>query len=158
MEIALSLDSFEQLKEVYASDIARLETLEEAGFLLGLDGKTNCPVCGAPPKAQAHSHGLADIEDVRVAAEIEIQKIKQQRAELAKTVEDTKAEATDLVAAVGKMRVSLANVERKIEEATPDVDEQQRQLSDLVSVRDHVRGVAPLNVENERQALLALSR
>ena len=150
VEIALSLDSFEQLKEVYASDIVRLESLEEAGFLLGLEGKTNCPVCGAPPNAQVHSHGLADIEDVRVAAEIEIQKIKHQREELAKTVVDTKAEGTNLVAAVSKMRESLANVERKLEEAMPDVDAQQSKLSDLVSVRDRVRRGLDLLAQRER--------
>ncbi|MBJ7532704.1 hypothetical protein JDN40_01010 [Rhodomicrobium vannielii ATCC 17100] len=150
VEIALSLDSFEQLKEVYASDIARLESLEEAGFLLGLDGKTNCPVCGAAPEAQARSQGLADIEEVRVAAEIEIQKIKQQRAELAKTVEDTKAEAKALVAFVGEMRESLDNVEREIKEATPDVDEQQRQWNDLIAVRDYVRRGLDLLAQRER--------
>lgn len=138
-EIALSIDSFAQLEKVYDSDIARLASLEEAGFLLGLDGKTNCPVCGAPPDAQAHSHGLADIEDVRVAAEIEIQKIQQQRSELIKTVEDTKAESTKLAAAVTKLRENLADVELKLEEATPDANEQQRTLSDIVSVRDRVR-------------------
>lgn len=139
VQIALGLDSFQQLKEVYASDIARLDALEEASFLLGLESKTNCPVCGAPPNAQTYSHGLADIEDVRIGAEIEIQKIKQQRAELVKTVEDTKAEGANLAAAVSKMRESLADVERKLEEATPNLEEQQSKLSDLIPVRDHAR-------------------
>lgn len=138
-EIALSLDSFEQLEEVYASDIARLESIEEAGFLLSLDGKANCPVCGAPPDAQVHSHGLAEIEDVRVAAEIEIQKIKQQRSELIRTVQDTKAEAVKLTAFITAKRDSLREVELKLAEATPDANEQQRALTEVVSIRDHVR-------------------
>lgn len=149
-EIALGLDSFEQLEEVYASDIARLESIEESGFLLGLDGRADCPVCGAPPKSQAHSHGLAEIEDVRIAAEVEIQKVKQQRDELLKTVEDTKAKGTNLIAEVGRLRDSLAEVERKLEEATPDVNEQQRKLSDVISIRDHVRRGLDLIAQRER--------
>jgi hypothetical protein len=139
VDIALSLDSFEQLEAVYSSDIARLEALEEAGFLLGLDGNTACLVCGAPPEAQAQAHGLADIEEVRVAAEIEAQKIKQQSGELAKTVEDTKAEGINLAASIKRLRDSLTDVERKVEDATPNVDEQKRKLSDVVDIRDHVR-------------------
>jgi uncharacterized Zn finger protein (UPF0148 family) len=149
-QIALSLDSFDHLEEVYASDIARLESLEEAGFLLGLDGKTDCPVCGAPPDAQVHSHGLAEIEDVRVAAEIEVQKIKQQRSELVKTVEDTKAEGVKLAATVAKLRESLRNVELKLEEATPDANEQQRALGEVISVRDRVRRGLDLLTQRER--------
>lgn len=150
VEIALTLDSFEQLQEVYASDISRLESLEEAGFLLELDGNTDCPVCGAPPNTQVHSHGLAEIKDVRAAAETEIQKIKYQRDELAKTVKDTNAEATKLVSAVSKLRESLTDVERKIEEATPDVDQQQRKLSEVVSTRDHVRRGLDLLAQRDR--------
>lgn len=150
VEIALSLDSFEQLEEVYVSDIARLESIEEAGFLLGIDGKTDCPVCGAPPDAQAHTHGLAEIEDVRVAAEIEIGKIKQQRSELAKTAEDTKAEGTKLAAAIVAKRDALRDVERKLEEATPDVDAQQRQVGDVIEVRDTVRRGLDLLAQRER--------
>ncbi|MGF1620408.1 MAG: hypothetical protein ACFCUR_07330 [Rhodomicrobiaceae bacterium] len=150
IEIALSLQSFEQLEEVYTSDIARLESLEEASFLLGLDDNTDCPVCGAPPEAQAHSQGFAEIEDVRVAAEIEIQKIKQQRSELIRTVEDTKAERTKLVAAVDGLYEALRDVEFRLEAATPDADEQQRKLSDVVSVRDHVRRGLELLAQCER--------
>lgn len=149
-EIALSLDSFEQLEEVYDSDIARLESIEESGFLLGLDGKTDCPVCGAPPDAQLHAHGLAEIEDVRVAAEIEIQKIKQQRGELLKTVEDTKAEGAKLVSNIVKLREALRRVELSLEEATPDANEQQRALTEVVAVRDHARRGLDLLAQRDR--------
>lgn len=139
VDISLSLVSFEQLEAVYASDIKRLEGLEEAGFLLRRGASDPCPVCGAPPEAQQHSHGLEEIEDVRAASEIEILKIKQQRGELIKTVDDTKTEATRLVASIQEMRRSLDDVEFKIAEATPNVDEQQRQLGEVITIRDHVR-------------------
>jgi len=139
VDISLSLVSFEQLEAVYASDINRLEGLEEAGFLLRREATDPCPVCGAPPEAQTHSHGLEGIEEVRAASEIEVLKIKQQRGELIKTVEDTKAEALKLVISIAQMRETLGVVERKLEEATPNIDEQQRQLSEIIPIRDHVR-------------------
>ena len=139
VDIGLSLDSFEQLQEVYESDIARLESIEETGFLLSIDGKRPCPLCGAPPESQEHTHGLAEIESVRVAAEVEIQKIKWQREELAKTVQDTEGEALRLVGVVKSLRSDLADGEAKLEKATPDFDAQQRKLAEALSVRDRVR-------------------
>jgi hypothetical protein len=149
-EISLSLDSFEQLQEVYASDIARLESLEEAGFLLGIDAKTDCPVCGAPPAAQVHTHGIAEIESVRVAAETEIRKIERQRADLIETVEDTRTEGAKLVDTIARLRDALRELERKLEAATPSATEQQLALGEVVSVRDHVRRGLELLTQRDR--------
>ena len=139
VDISLSLASFEQLQEVYESDIARLRSIEEAGFLLGLDGQKSCPVCGAPPEVQAHSHGLVEIESVRVAAEVEIEKIRRQREELVKTVKDTEGEAMRLVGVIQKMRSELSDVQAKLEKATPDFNVQKLKLAEVLSVRDRVR-------------------
>jgi hypothetical protein len=139
VDVGLSLDSFEQLQEVYYSDIARLESIEESGFLLGLNGKKACPVCGAPPESQEHTHGLVEIESMRVAAEMEIQKIRQQRKELIETVKDTEGEAIRLAESIEEMRADLKKVEAKLEKATPDFDAQQRKLADVIPIRDRVR-------------------
>lgn len=80
-EIQLNFGRFEQLDDVYASDIKRLESIEEAGFLLSLSGNQPCPLCGASPEDQAHSHGLDDINRARAGANVEIAKIKKQRSE-----------------------------------------------------------------------------
>ncbi len=139
VDIALTLESFEQLEAVYASDIKRLEGLEEAGFLLRRNAGDSCPICGAPPESQVHSHGFDDIEAVRVAAEIEIQKIKQQGNALAKTVADTKNEAESLVGTISQKRRALVDVELKLEQATPNAEAQLRKLGDVLETRDHVQ-------------------
>jgi predicted nuclease with TOPRIM domain len=150
VDIGLSLDSFEQLQEVYESDIARLESIEEAGFLLGLDGKQDCPVCGTPPELQVHSHGLAEIEAVRIGAEVEIQKIRRQREELAATVRDTESEALRLVERVKERRSNLTEVETRLQTATPDFDEHQKKLAEVLARRDHIRaGLALLERRTE---------
>lgn len=149
-EVALSLESFQQLEAVYASDISRLESIEEVGFLLALDGSKSCPVCGAQPEFQVHSHGLASIESIRLAAEVEIQKIEQQRLELRKTVDFTKAEQLKLDGKVGKLRKALRDVEQKIEAATPGANEQQRALAEVLTARDSVQRGLELVAQRSR--------
>src|SRR3546814_5619553 len=78
--------------QVYESDVARLEAIEEAGFLLGLQSDGDCPVCGAPIEAQKHDHALGEIEAARAAAEIEIAKIRAHQSELVDTITDTENE------------------------------------------------------------------
>jgi len=95
-EIQINFGRFEQLEEVYRSDIERLEAIEEAGFLLALGGDKDCPLCGAPADAQRHVHGIADIERARDAAGAEIGKIRQQRTELRATIEQLDAEGQEI--------------------------------------------------------------
>jgi hypothetical protein len=45
-EIQINFGRFEQLEEVYRSDIERLEAIEEAGFLLALGGTRIAPYVG----------------------------------------------------------------------------------------------------------------
>src|SRR3546814_17025384 len=78
--------------QVYESDVARLEAIEEAGFLLGLQSDGDCPVCGAPIEAQKHDHALGEIEAARAAAEIEIAKIRAHQREPVDTITDTENE------------------------------------------------------------------
>src|SRR3546814_3924136 len=85
-DVSVTLESFAQLMQVYESDVARLEAIEEAGFLLGLQSDGDCPVCGAPIEAQKHDHALGEIEAARAAAEIEIAKIRAHQSELVDTI------------------------------------------------------------------------
>jgi hypothetical protein len=41
-DIAIALDNFDQLRRVYDSDVTRLESIEEAGFLLGVVSDDSC--------------------------------------------------------------------------------------------------------------------
>jgi hypothetical protein len=96
-------------------------------------------VCGAPPESQVHTHGLSEIETVRVAAEVEIQKIKRQREELVKTVNDTDGEALRLVDVIKALREKLTDVETKLEKATPNFDAHRRKLAEILPRRDRIR-------------------
>ncbi|MEQ7330475.1 hypothetical protein ABQF09_00515 [Xanthomonas campestris pv. campestris] len=91
---------FDELARVYASDIDRLEGLEEGGFLLQRFATIHCPLCGATADHQKHDHGLGGIEEQRYAVELEMEKIR--------------AEARDLAAAVADADVEILEVERLI--------------------------------------------
>lgn len=100
---------FDELARVYASDLDRLEGLEEGGFLLQRFATINCPLCGATPEHQKHDHGLGGIEEQRHAVELEIEKIR--------------AEARDLAAALADANAEIADIERLIVETRDRLQE-----------------------------------
>ena len=87
---------FDELARVYASDIDRLEGLEEGGFLLQRFAMINCPLCGASPDHQKHDHGLGGIEEQRHAVELEIEKIRAETRELAAALTDADTEVLEV--------------------------------------------------------------
>lgn len=87
---------FEELAGVYASDLERLEGLEEGGFLLQRFASMNCPLCGAEPQHQLHDHGLGGIEDQRRAVESEMGKIRFEARELETALADAIAEMDEV--------------------------------------------------------------
>lgn len=106
---------FEELARVYASDLERLEGLEEGGFLLQRFASMNCPLCGAVPEHQQHDHGLGGIEEQRRAVESEIGKIRFEARELATALVDAAAEIDEveqiIVDADGRLQVTRVNRE-----------------------------------------------
>lgn len=86
---------FDELGRVYASDIKRLEGLEEGGFLLQRFATINCPLCGAAADYQRHDHGLGGIEEQRRAVELEIGKIRAEERDLAAALADANREVVD---------------------------------------------------------------
>jgi hypothetical protein len=152
-EIQINFGRFEQLEEVYRSDIERLEAIEEAGFLLALGGDKDCPLCGAPPEAQRHVHGIADIERARDAAGAETGKIRQQRTELRATIEQLDAEGQQIEQRLDRLDDQLTKLESELAELAPLADSAKKRVDELLSVRDQVRrGLALLE---QRQSLTA---
>jgi hypothetical protein len=103
-ELRILIVRFEELGSIYASDIERLQGLEEGGFLLQRFAGVNCPLCGAAPGNQTHDHGLAHVEEQRRAVAAEIAKIG--------------AEALGLDAAIGSARDELAATQALLKKAT----------------------------------------
>lgn len=81
-ELQLLIVRFEELGSIYGSDVDRLEGLEEGSFLLQRFAGVNCPLCGATPEHQSHDHGLAHVEEQRLAVAAEIAKINAEALDL----------------------------------------------------------------------------
>ncbi|MBX3479276.1 MAG: hypothetical protein KF842_02675 [Caulobacter sp.] len=144
-EINVHIDRFEQLQDVYASDIQRLDALEEAGFLLSLEAGRLCPLCGALPEAQAHAHDHEDIAKVREAALAEIASIRRQSDDLGTTLADLNSERDQLAAELPLLEERLQKLEADIRALAPQAIQSQTALADIISARDEAkRGLALL--------------
>lgn len=138
-EIQLNFGRFEQLDDVYASDIQRLESIEEAGFLLSLAGDQPCPLCGASPDDQAHSHGMDDIKRARAGANAEISKIKKRRSELQFTIQSMSNEGLHLERSLEELEGELQRVEFDLSRMAPSASASKKRLDEVLKVRDHVK-------------------
>jgi hypothetical protein len=153
-EIKINLRRFEQLEQVYRSDIQRLEAIEEAGFLLAVGGDKDCPLCGAPPEAQRHAHGLSDIEAARDAARAEIDKIQRQWLDLRSTIDELHAEGASRARQLNELEGSLQSLEAELGELAPVADTAKRRVEEILPVRDRVRhGLGLLERQGSLQAL-----
>lgn len=110
-ELDLTLQRFAKLQAVYASDLERLHSIEEGGFVLAAMAGRDCPVCGAAPSAQKHNHAEEEISMAHTAAAAEARKIEREQRELAHVVVSLEAEAA------GVRRTLL-----KLEEDAKDLD------------------------------------
>jgi len=158
-EIRLNFERFEQLAEVYTSDIARLEAIEEAGFVLSLNGDKPCPLCGALPDAQSHSHGIDDIKRANAAANVEIAKIKKQQNELTQTIEQIHVEDAVIELELTEFDDRLTALETELSQLAPTAQTAQGRLDEILTIRDRVhRGLSLLDQRNalkERREELA---
>lgn len=137
-DIRVHMQRFTQLDQVYASDMARLEALEEAGFLLSLGADRDCPLCGATPEVQKKHHGTDDIGRQRAAALAEIKKIDQLRADLRTTVASLEIEHSILAGQLDSANRELEAVEADIERASGPAAENEAAMGALLAQRDAI--------------------
>lgn len=138
-EIAIHLERFAQLEDIYRSDIERLQALEEAGFLLSLGSKEACALCGAPAEAQKHTQEIKNLELAQQAALVEIAKIERQRTDLQATVADLAAEANKLKLRSPDLNQRLDDVEQEIARLLPKINAGKQNISEIIVERDHVK-------------------
>jgi hypothetical protein len=138
-EISIHLERFSKLESIYESDVERLGALEEAGFILSLGSERECSLCGAPPDAQLHKHGIADIAKTKSAAFAEIRKIESQKKELSSTIVDLKTESQFLSKQIPILKGRLDKIEAEIAQLTPRSIEGRNSLNEILVARDQVK-------------------
>lgn len=116
-ELRVTLERFSKLQEIYTSDLERLQSLEEGGFMLVAMAGMDCPVCGAAPDAQRHNHAAEEIALAHKAAAAESRKIEIELRELGQTRASLAAEGNGLIRTVGQLDGEISDLDHMIFEA-----------------------------------------
>ncbi|MFG1404246.1 hypothetical protein [Xanthobacter sediminis] len=152
-ELGLTLERFARLQAVYSSDLERLQSIEEGGFVLVAMAGMDCPVCGAPPEAQRHNHAAEEIEMAHKAASAEARKIEREQRELTQTISSLEAEASGLRRTMGQLAIDVEKLEEQIEDARPQEATARQSYEMYMSERTAVMRV--LDLYERRSKLLA---
>jgi hypothetical protein len=138
-EIAVTLERFALLANVYESDVGRLESLEEGAAALMAGARRACPLCGAEPEHQREVHGLEHIERSQRAVRAEIAKIRVERTDLSKATTSLKAEQDGLISRIDRLSALITDFENQIDTARPLETVSRRTYEELDRVRQRLR-------------------
>lgn len=154
-ELDLTLQRFAKLRSVYTSDLERLQSIEEGGYVLAAMAGRDCPVCGAPPSAQTHNHAAEEISVAHTAAAAEARKIEREQRELTHVVASLEAEASGLRRTLQQLEDDAKELGRSIEVLRP----QEASLRESYEVFNATRtGVLKVIDLLEHRAKLAARR
>lgn len=140
-EVGALLERFSLLDRHYASDIERLQAIEEGGTLFNVLGSGHCPLCGAAP---AHHRSDAEcdgnIDAVVQAARKEIAKIEILRGELAATVSDLKREGASFDRKMPSVVRELDGISESVDRLiAPKLSKLRASYSEFADKRGEVR-------------------
>jgi hypothetical protein len=132
---------FELLNRHYDSDVSRLKAIEEVGNVLESFPSRTCPLCGALP--EEHREADADqkfrLEDVRAAAQKEMEKIDILRRDLVLLLNELGSERAQLEVRRDDSRSSAARLQARInEELRPRARATATALQAQTDTRDKV--------------------
>jgi peptidoglycan hydrolase CwlO-like protein len=148
-ELQVTLGRFERLSDVYRSDVGRLQALEEGStVLLALAGRP-CAVCGAPPEAQLHTHGVDEVQRSHQAAAAEVRKIERERQDLQLTAASLSSEAEGLRKRLEELTQNVQKMEAKLDELRPSELQARKTYDVAVLKRDEVLRTIALYVQRD---------
>jgi predicted nucleic acid-binding Zn-ribbon protein len=151
-ELELTLERFAKLHAVYNSDLQRLQSIEEGGYVLvALTGR-DCPVCGAPPDAQKHNHASDEISMAHAAAAAEARKIEREQRELAHVVASLEAEAVGLRKTIDKLNAYAEMLDGTIQDLRPQEVSLRESYRSYNSKRNEILKVLDLYQRREKLA------
>ncbi|ODU52417.1 MAG: hypothetical protein ABS98_03950 [Lysobacteraceae bacterium SCN 69-48] len=151
-ELELTLQRFAKLHAVYSSDLDRLHSIEEGGYVLGAMAGRDCLVCGAPPDAQKHNHAADEITMAHTAAAAEARKIEREQRELAQVVASLEAESVGLTRTIDKLTTDTEKLDVAIQELRPQEASLRESYELYNSKRSEILKVLDLYQRREKLA------
>lgn len=152
-ELDLTLQRFAKLQAVYISDLQRLQSIEEGGYVLVAMAGMDCPVCGASPDAQKHNHATDEIAMAHTAAAAEARKIEREQRELAHVITSLEAEAGGLRRTIANLKNDTRILDTSIQEARPQEASLRKSYETYSSKRVEITKV--LDLYQRRTKLVA---
>lgn len=138
-EIQEVLARFSLLDEHYQSDLLRLEGISEAGSLIQTLAAGKCPLCGASADHQDLASDCGgNLENVRVAADKESEKINRLRSELAATVKQLKREEKGFDKIIPDLETALSGYMKQINAISPELNEKRSSYTELMDKRSSI--------------------
>jgi hypothetical protein len=124
-----------------ASDLARLDTIEQAGSLYVVMDEGQCSLCGAPPEAHSQDDPCqGNVERTVVAARAERAKILPRATDLQKALLELRSERSRLQRQVAASDERLKSAEIELAEIiTPNVSKLRKQYSEFADKSASVR-------------------
>ena len=154
-ELNLTLQRFAKLQAVYSSDLQRLQSIEEGGYILVAMAGMKCPVCGASPEAQTHNHAAEEISMAHKAAAAEISKIEREQLELIQTIASLKTEAESICQAIGLLSQEIEGLAVSIHDTRPQEASLRKSYEEYASKRAEVINILDIY---QRRAKLVIRR
>ncbi|MFM5153873.1 hypothetical protein ACEUAN_02905 [Aeromonas veronii] len=133
-DLTINQYNFEKLASIYIADIERLESQEEAAFLLTVGHNGECSVCGS--SSELVCNDLIDINLLANASIAEIAKIEKKASELNFVIDSIKAQKYKISSEIDYLYHKLHMLDMNIAERTPTVNDDDETLVNLRSKKE----------------------
>lgn len=138
-ELVEMLSRFKLLQKQYISDIARLESISETGFLLDALPTETCPTCGrSVMDDEYHQTCDTDIKDIVSAAVSEKAKIEVLNNELLYTVNSLNDELQLINGELPSIEYKISGIANKLAAVNPELVERRTSYSELFSKKSEI--------------------
>jgi len=149
--------NFEYLSGIYNSDIQRLESQEEAAFLLSVNHKGVCSTCGN--KASSICNDLEYIDRLKNASLAEIKKINTKKSELKVAINSTLKQKETLMGSITIREKELRSIESNILTKTPILKKEDKDFSSLMEEQTKISNdIKTLEMIESMQQRLQLNK
>ena len=138
------IERFSNLNRVYISDIERLSSIEESGFLFSIQKRSLCQLCGALPEHQTVDNHLESINNAKKSAISEIFKIKKLQEELFITLDNVKVEEEKNNDIILSLKSKISALDKSIDELLPRISKIEEHITAIIKSRDIILSVLDL--------------
>lgn len=163
--LAELLARFDLLKQHYASDLQRLEFLDEGEHYFDQLVAVNCPLCGTSLESHAahkfSSEQAHTFNSVREASVAEAEKIRLHLADLDKTIQTLMGERSVNEETARQSRAEITRIDSYLVEVLkPTFDAGKQEIDTLITRRKELADLEAAfdSLENYRTARLALNQ